>query len=191
MIAAERKLSEESKAILAKMAGEEISGLRMGENEDISAPFGMVIIDFSDGTSVQLLNTEKSTPFFDEKEDIVGFSCKEYVEETEESTDSSHLKRYDLKKSTIQSVEIVTDKIIASTPSDDYKITFDAGIILHGDKHDYVFSLDKLFFYETILYSTDGNIDEMRPIEEVRKAWLGDEMSNISNVTVERSSFVL
>lgn len=194
MVVAERKLSEENKIVLKKIIGKTIKSLRMGENEEISAPFGMVIIDFSDGTSIQLTNTEESVPFFDQdaKEEIVGFSCAEYLEDDTDSEDGVSLITYSLQESTIKSIEIVTDKIaIQSSKFDDYEIIFDAGIILHGDKHDYVFSLDSLFFYETILYSTNGDINKMRPIEDVRRAWLGDETSHITDVNIERSSEIL
>lgn len=189
MIESTRQLSNSDKESLKKIVGKKITDLRVIEKHDISAPIGIVIIDFEDGFSLQIDNDEKPVKFFDnEDEEVVGFSCKEFDETI---LDKIPLDKYSVPSSIIESVEIISDTISFSVSGfDDFKIIQDCGIILHGDKKDYVFSLDSGYFFETILYSTNGDYNKMRPIKDVEEAWCEDN-KKYKNIKIERSSTIL
>ncbi len=175
MTKASRQLSEDSKKVLHSTIGKRIECFRVIKDHEKTRPIGLVVVDFDDGSSIEIRNSEDLVPFFDGKEELNGFSCKEF--------DDRILERIPFDKnkvptSTIKSIDLITDKIVVhSNKFEDYIIIIDAGIIINGDKHSYIFALDKVFFFEQILCSVDGNFEEMRPLGEVKKYWeMGDHI---------------
>lgn len=187
---AKRCLTKNDEDLLRKTIGKKIVSLKIGDKDSISYPVLDVWLNFENDSPLKIRNDEEPVSDFDGSiEEMVGFGCEALGSAGDDAFKRGYID-YRVPSSVIKEIEIVTDDITISFEEyEDYHIVFDAGIILHGDKHDYVFALDIPLFFPGIHYSTDAKIEDFRPIDEVKKYWADSE--GAIGVTVSRFSRTL
>ena len=188
---ARRCLKESDEELLRGIIGKKIISLKIGDKDSVSYPVLDVWLNIENDSPLKIRNDEEPVSDFDGSiEEMVGFSCETLEGAGGEEAFKRGYIDYKVPSSVIKKIEIITDDITISFDKyEDYNIVFDAGIILHGDKHDYVFALDIPLFFPGIHYSTDAKIEDFRPIDEVKEYW--SKSKGETSTTVSRYSRVL
>lgn len=177
-------LSEESLSLLRAIKNKTMIGYRaLGEN-DREYALCQYILDFDDQTSIAITCDEVESRYYSIVEDNNCFACEEFAGDLKKQNYYS----WKVKPLHINNIEIVTDKISEKwhERDGDSETFVDVAIILHSNERFITLSLDCMNFGYGINLTENKKIDELRPIEEVEKAW-GDGAHGASE-KVSRSS---
>ena len=161
------QFSEEMLHMLMELKGKMLISFECENDERFSRSYGNLRINLSE-YAIELTNEENERPFFDQTEEITGFSCKR----VEPSTKFQLMVNTETKvvpvEETIKSVEIVTDVI--SVNHGVYEIVFDEALIIQTESKTIMFSRDT-WFSEVITISEHGDYDSVYPISSVMEDW--------------------
>lgn len=139
----------------------------------------------TDKSSIEITNLQKTTPLFDDEEEVAGFECKivesnsafkPYCEEPFEKFEVSEI---------INDIEIVNDSI--SINDGEFEISFDQAIIIRAETKIIMFSRD-IWFAEDITISEHDDYNSIFPISQVVESWSDDGERKVS---VERKTIKL
>jgi hypothetical protein len=164
-------LTKKMEEMLSSMKNHKLISYECNEdNINPNMAYGCIRIN-TDSIAVEIKNEEKSFPFFDEEEDIAGFSCEQA------DPDSLFIPgvRAKCKKvavgGVIKKIDIISDEIHVNT--DEYNVKFDQAIIFHMDNGILMLS-KKEWFSETINISNNDHYNEIYPIEKLCEDWSND-----------------
>lgn len=173
----EKKFSNEIIDLLHKQIGSVLLSYEYGSGDSkFSRAYGNVRICF-EKMAVELTNIEHPTPFFDDIEDMSGFSgnivdsfspFKTYLDEESNTT---------IINESIVKIEIIEDTIDINNGA--YQIRFDEALIIKTEQNSYTFFRDWQFS-EIIHFAKNENYCKLYPIQKIIENWNNDGEYNIS-----------
>lgn len=166
----------EMQKILSGMVGKTLTSYTCGDEGDSGLIYGNFRLNFAVG-SVEIRNEQKARDFFEESEDISGFSCQVVSDEVPfEPMAVAEVHTLPIQDE-ITEVRLVTDEI--ESDQGKFKGQFDMSLILVMKHHTLMFSRG-VWFSEAIWVENEETAQKLISVDQVR-----DSLSNDGEYAVQ------
>ena len=183
-------LPEKSLKLLKTLKGKILTGVRVSKDDDFASSITGYVLDFDGNTSIGIYCDEVEVEYFGEKDEASCLHCETW---NNDRKDNQYLQRRE-KYFCVDSVEVVTDKVSGKqSQRQDFVVAVDVAIILHSKDENLILYLQaKENWGLWIDYAENQAIDQLRPLEKVKRAWVDEEMKKTGVICeVARTSRIL